>query len=168
MMVTITHAMRARRSQRPCKVVGGGEACELISLDPRSGEDDWVPVHVGKAGRHPDARLAYSTPDYRSHSFRSARNFALSHYYNVWASAKRYEERYDREILETKPDCLRIAALDSQRDDRSSSPGGAPPNSGCLLLWRNLYNKGSIIQGPALRARRERHWRREEVRWGSP
>src|SRR5215218_10020213 len=27
----------------------------------------------------------------------------------------------------------------------------ARPNSGCLLLWRNLYNKGSSIQGLALR-----------------
>src|SRR5215211_6036110 len=44
----------------------------------------------------------------------------------------------------------------------------APPNSGGLLLWRNLYNKGSSIQGSALRARREMHWRREAVRWGSP
>src|SRR5215212_5394541 len=37
----------------------------------------------------------------------------------------------------------------------------ALPNSGCLLLWRNLYNKGSSIQGLALRARREMHWHRE-------
>src|SRR5918911_2679219 len=42
----------------------------------------------------------------------------------------------------------------------------AQPNSGCLLLWRNLYNKGSSIQGLALRARREMHWHREAIRWG--
>ena len=37
-MASITHAGRPRKSQRPCKVVGGGETFELISLDPRSGE----------------------------------------------------------------------------------------------------------------------------------
>jgi hypothetical protein len=167
-MATVTHAMRANRSQLPRKVVGGGEASGLISVILRSGEDECGPGRVGKAERHPDARLACRTPDYRSHSFRTARRFSLSHHHSGRASAKRYEERYDGEFLETTRDCLRIAALDSQCDYSPTSPDGAPPISGCLLLWRNLYNKDSSIQGPALRARREMHWRREAVRWGSP
>src|SRR5215211_4286387 len=92
----------------------------------------------------------------------------LSRYYNVRASAKRYEERYDRKFLES----TRVA-LASQPLTRSATTDllhqvRAPPNSGCLLLWRNLYNKGSSIQGLALRARREMHWHREAVRWGFP
>jgi len=47
-------------------------------------------------------------------------------------------------------------------------PRWGPPSIGCLLLWRNLYNKRSSIQGTALRARQEMHWHREAVRWGSP
>jgi hypothetical protein len=166
MMATTTHATRVNRSQCPRRVMGGGEARGLISLIPRSGEDECGPGRVGKAERHPDARLACRTPDYRSHSFRTARRFSLSHHQSGRASAKRYEERYDREFLETTRDCLRIAALDSQCDDNPPSPDGTTEQ--CLLLWRNLYNKGSSIQGLALRARREMHWRREAVRWGSP
>jgi hypothetical protein len=163
-MATTTHATRARKSQLPRKVGGGGEARGLISLISRSGEDECGSGRVGKAERHPDARLACRTPDYRSHSFRAGWRFSLSHHHCGRASAK----RYDREILETTRDCLHIAALDSQCDGSPPSPGGAPPNSGCLLLWRNIYNKGSSIQVAALRARREMHWRREAVRWGSP
>ena len=167
-MATTTHATRARKSQLPRKVVGGGEARGLISLIPRSGEDECGSGRVGKAERHPDARLACRTPDYRSHSFRAGWRFSLSHHHSGRASAKRYEERYDRKFLESTRDCLSIAALDLQHEDRPSSPGGVPPNSGSLLLWRNLYNKGSSIQGSALRARREMHWHREAVRWVSP
>src|SRR5215210_809304 len=124
MMATTTQATRANRSQCPRRVVGDGEARRLISLIPRSGEDTRGSDCVGKAERHPDARLVCRTPDYRSHSFRAARRFSLSHHHSGRASAKRYEERYDREILETTRDRLRIAALDSQCDDRPSSPGG--------------------------------------------
>jgi hypothetical protein len=166
-MATVTHAMRANRSQCPRRVVVGGEARGLISLIPRTGEDERGPGRVGKAERHPDARLTCRIPDYRSHSFRAGWSLSLSHHHSGRASAKRYEERYDREFLETTRDCLRIAALNS-RCDSPPSPGGPPSNSGCLLLWRNLYNKGSSIQGPALRARREKHWHREAVRWGFP
>jgi hypothetical protein len=116
------------------RVVGGGEARGLISLIPQSGEDECGPGHVGKAERHLDATLAYGIPDYRSHSFRSARSFALSHYYNVRASAKRYEERYDRKFLESTRDCLSIAALDPQRDDRPSSPGEGPTEQWMLAF----------------------------------
>src|SRR5215210_5446918 len=168
MMATTTQATRANRSQCPRRVVGDGEARRLISLIPRSGEDTRGSDCVGKAERHPDARLVCRTPDYRSHSFRAARRFSLSHHHSGRESAERYEERYDREFLETTRDCLRIAALISQCEDNPPSPGGLPPNSGYSLLWRNLYNKGSRIQGLALRARREMHCRREAVRWGSP
>jgi hypothetical protein len=62
-----------------------------------------------------------------------------------------------------------LTVLGSWRDIRLQGASPVhPPSSGCLLLRRNLYNKGSIIQGPALRARREKHWHREAVRWGSP
>src|SRR5918995_4431842 len=108
-MATTTQATRARKSQLSRKVVGGGEARGLISLIPRSGEDECGSGRVGKAERHPDARLACRTPDYRSHSFRAGWRFSLSHHHSGRASAKRYEERYDREILETTRDCLRIA-----------------------------------------------------------
>src|SRR5215210_6204212 len=140
-MATATHATRASRSQLPRKVAEGGEACRLISLIPQSGEDECGPGRVGKAERRPDARLACRTPDYCSHSFRAARSFSLSHHHSVRASAK----RYDREFLATTRDCLRSAALDSQHDDGSSSLGGSSPDGGCLLLSRNLYNKGSSI-----------------------
>ena len=90
------HAMRANRSQCPRRVVVGGEARGLISLIPRTGEDERGPGRVGKAERHPDAWLTCRTPDYRSHSFRAARRYSLSHYHSGRASAKRYEERYDR------------------------------------------------------------------------
>src|SRR5829696_5328757 len=124
MMATTTHATRANRSQCPRRVVGGREACGLISLITRSGEDECGPGRVGKAERHPDARLACHTPDYRSHPFRAARRFSWSHHHSGRAPAKRYEKRYDREFLETTRDCLRIAALDSQCDDSPPSPGG--------------------------------------------
>src|SRR5215204_7163280 len=101
MMATVTHAMRANRSQCPRRVVVGGEARGLISLIPRTGEDERRPGRVGKAKRHPDARLTCRTPDYCSHSFRAGWSLSLSHHHSGRASAKRYEERYDREFLET-------------------------------------------------------------------
>src|ERR671913_1805694 len=134
MMATVTHAMRANRSQCPRRVVVGGEARGLISLIPRTGEDERGPGRVGKAKRHPDARLTCRTPDYRSHSFRAGWSLSLSHHHSGRASAKRYEERYDREILETTRDCLRIAVLDSQPDDHPSSPGGLPTGQWMLAF----------------------------------
>src|SRR5215212_8105198 len=104
MVATTTHATRANSSRCPYRVVGGTEARGLISLIPRSGEDECGPDRAGKAERHPDAWLACGTPDYRSHSFRAARRFSLFHHHSGRASAKRYEERYDREYLETTRD----------------------------------------------------------------
>ena len=176
-----------RPERRPRKGAGGGTARALILLIPRSGEDECGSSRVGNAGRRPDARLACHAPDYLSHSLRTARSFTLSHHNSVRASARRYEERYEQYLSTTfltkRPGAF--ADLAAQRrgylrqtdltilgsGGRFSLQGAAPvhlPDGGWLLLWRNLYNKCSSIQGTALRARREMHWRREAVRWGSP
>ena len=83
-----------------------GPIFRVAGLQGIEGNEKQVGEHADGSGRvgeerYPlDARLAYrSPPDYLSHSFLGARTTASPHYHSVRASANRYEERYEQELL---------------------------------------------------------------------
>src|SRR5918998_6428146 len=79
---------------------GGWPAGHRRQCEKQVGEHADGSGRVGEERYPLDARLAYrSPPDYLSHSFLGARTTASPHYHSVRASANRYEERYEQELL---------------------------------------------------------------------
>jgi hypothetical protein len=128
-----------------------------------------APVAYAKRDVIPTPGLPAASPTINP-SFRGTLSACLSHYHSgrlltvtrmdFWKPRGKTSKNLESMFAEHSSEKLfpRLAEC-QQRPLQALGPS---------LLSRNHYNKGSSIQGLALRARREMHWHREAVRWGSP